>query len=174
MSQAARTAELSVINAPYDKNIKKLKLKIAPGDLIQLYEKDKQIFLGEVISKEKKGETGTVSYSCMDLMNHLLRSSGVYNFTDTTAEAIAKKLCMDFQIRTGSIAQTKTPIRKMIFDGCSVYDMVMMAYTKAAKQTGEEICLLYGRIKAFRPGKRNHSEKLCVRWKAEYDGQQPE
>lgn len=145
VSQAARTAELSVINAPYDKNIKKLKLKIAPGDLIQLYEKDKQIFLGEVISKEKKGETGTVSYSCMDLMNHLLRSSGVYNFTDTTAEAIAKKLCMDFQIRPGSIAQTKTPIRKMIFDGCSVYDMVMMAYTKAAKQTGKKyVCFMDG------------------------------
>lgn len=145
VSQAARTAELSVINAPYDKNIKKLKLRIATGDVIRLYEKEKQIFFGEVVSMEKKGETGTVTYSCMDLMNHLLRSSCVYNFSDTTAEAIAKKLCMDFKIQPGSIVKTKTPIRKMIFDGCSIYDMVMMAYTKAAKQTGKKyICFMDG------------------------------
>ncbi len=146
VSQAARTAEISVVNAPYDKNIKKLKLKIAAGDIIELYEKNNLIFFGEVITKEKKGETGTVSYSCMDLLNHLLRSTGVYNFSNTTAEAITRKLCLDFNIKTGSIAETKTPIGKMIIDGSSVYDIIMMAYTKAAAQTGKKhICRMEGK-----------------------------
>ena len=146
VSQAARTAELSVINAPYDKNIKKLKLKISAGDVIELHEKNNLIFLGEVITKEKKGETGTVTYSCMDLLNHLLRSTGTYNLSDTTAEAITRKLCSDFKIVTGSIEETKTPIHKMIIDGSCIYDMIMMAYTKAAAQTGKKyICRMEGK-----------------------------
>ena len=39
VSQAARTAEISVINAPDDKNIQSLKLHIGAGDLIKLPQK---------------------------------------------------------------------------------------------------------------------------------------
>ena len=144
-SQAARTAEITVINAPNDKNVTNLKLKIAAGDTIKLYENDELIFVGEVITKETTSETGTITYSCTDLLNHLLKSTGVYNFTDTTAEKITKKVCADFEIKTGTIAKTNAPIKKMIMDGSSIYDIIMAAYTKAAKQTGKKyICRMEG------------------------------
>lgn len=57
-SQAARTAEIAVINAPNDKNVTDLKLKIAAGDTIKLYENNTTLFIGEVITKETTSETG--------------------------------------------------------------------------------------------------------------------
>ena len=134
VSQAARTAEIAVINAPNDKNVKNLKLAIAAGHTIKLYEGGKVIFVGEVITKESTSETGTVTYYCTDLLNHLLKSTDVYNFADTTAEKITKKVCADFEIDTGTIV-----------DGSSIYDIIMQAYTKAAKQTGKKyICRMNG------------------------------
>ncbi|MCI9078995.1 MAG: hypothetical protein HFH68_08740 [Lachnospiraceae bacterium] len=145
VSEAARTADISVASAPEDKNIKSLGLNIGAGDTIKLYEDGELIFLGEVQASIKSGETGTVTYSCYDLLNHLLRSTGVYNFKNTTAEKITEKVCASLGIKTGSIAPTKVPLKKMIFDGDTFYDIIMKAYTKAAKQTGKKyICRMHG------------------------------
>lgn len=145
VSQAARTAEISVINAPNDKTVKKLKLNIGAGDVIKLYEDGSLLFFGEVQSARKTGETGTITYTCYDLLNHLLQSTGVYNFSNTTAERIVKKVCADLKIKTGSIAETKAAIKKLIIDGDSFYDIIVKAYTKAAKQTEKKyICRMNG------------------------------
>ena len=145
VSQAARAAEIAVIHAPNDKNAKKLKLNIGAGEVIKLYENGELIFFGEVQSARKTSETGTITYTCYDLLNHLLKSTGVYNFSDTTAERIAKKVCADLQVETGSIAETKATIKKMIIDGDTFYDIIMKAYTKAAEQTGKKyICRMKG------------------------------
>lgn len=145
VSQVARIAEVTVINAPNDKNVKNLKLNIGAGDAIKLYEDGDLLFFGEVQSARKTGETGVVTYTCYDLLNHLLKSTGVYNFSDTTAERITKKVCADLEIKTGGIAATKATIKKMIIDGDTFYDIIMKAYTKAAKQTGKKyICRMNG------------------------------
>lgn len=145
VSQAARTAEISVINAPNDKTVKKMKLNIGAGDVIKLYEGGNLLFFGEVQSARKTGETGTIAYTCYDLLNHLLQSTGVYNFSNTTAERIVKKVCADLKIKTGSIAETKAAIKKLLIDGDSFYDIIVKAYTKAAKQTEKKyICRMNG------------------------------
>jgi hypothetical protein len=145
VSQAARTAEIAVINAPNDKNVTNLKLNIGAGDTIKLYEDNDLIFFGEVQTAKKVSETGTVTYTCYDLLNHLLKSTGVYNFSNTTAERITKKVCADMQIGTGTITETKATIKKMIIDGDTFYDIIMKAYTKAAEQTGKKyICRMNG------------------------------
>ena len=58
-TQAARQASITVLNAPSDPNIKKLKLNLAVGDVIALYEDGKNIFYGEIQTSEKRGEIGT-------------------------------------------------------------------------------------------------------------------
>lgn len=145
VSQAARTAEITVLNAPDDKNIEKLNLNIGAGDIVKLYENGEMIFFGEVQTAEKLSGYGTVTYSCMDLLVHLLRSTAVYNFENTTAEDITRKVCADFEIETGEIAASKAPIKKMIVDGSTIYDIIMQAYTKASRQTGDlYICRMIG------------------------------
>lgn len=145
VSQAARTAEITVLNAPDDRNIEKLNLNIGAGDTIKLYENNENIFIGVVQTAEKLSQNGTVTYSCMDLLSHLLKSTGVYNFKNTTAEDITRKVCADFAIETGDIAASKAPIKKLIIDGSTIYDIIMQAYTKASKQTGNlYICRMTG------------------------------
>lgn len=145
VSQAARTAEVAVIHAPDDKNVNVLKLNIGAGDVIKLYEGADLLFFGEVQSTRKTGETGTVTYTCFDLLNHLLRSTGAYRFANTTAEAVTRKVCADLKIKTGSIAETKATIRKMIIESDTFYDIIMKAYTKAARQTQKKyICRMEG------------------------------
>lgn len=53
VSQAARAAEIAVVNAPNDKNIKNLKLNIGAGQIIKLYEDGELIFLAECRMPEK-------------------------------------------------------------------------------------------------------------------------
>lgn len=136
VSQAARTAEITLLNAPDDENMEALRLCIGAGDVIKLYENEKVLFFGEVQTAEKLSQYGSVTYSCMDLLVHLLRSTAVYNFENTTAEDITRKVCADFEIETGELAVSNVPIKKMIFDGNTVYDIIMQAYTKASRQTG--------------------------------------
>lgn len=145
VSQAARIAEIAVINAPNDANIIGLKLNIGAGDVVELRVNEAVIFFGEVQNARKTSETGTITYTCYDLLNHLLKSTGVYNFSNTSAERIAKKVCADLEIKTGNIVETKAIIKKMILDGDTFYDIIMKAYTKASEQTGKRyICRMNG------------------------------
>ena len=138
VEQASRELSISVLNAPNDINIKKLKLNIATGDILSLYEDKKLIFYGEVQTSEKKAEIGTITYKARDLMNHLLRINHKQNFKNKTAEGITREICRKYGIKIGQIAETKKEIKKMIIDDASLYDIIMMAYTKAAKSTGEK------------------------------------
>ena len=145
VSQAARTAEVAVINAPDDTNVESLRLGIGAGDAIKLYGGGSLIFYGEVQRARKESGSGAVAYDCCDLLNHMLKSTGIYNFSDTTAERVAKKVCADAGIKTGSIAGTKAAIKKMIVDGDTLYYIIMKAYKKAARQTGQKyICRMDG------------------------------
>lgn len=153
IEQAAREATITVLNAPNDSNITKLKLNIAPGDILKLYEGDTLIFYGEVQTSEKRDEIGTVSYKARDLLDHLLRINHKQKFKNKTAEAITKELCKKYGITTGSIVATKKVIKKLIIDDSSLYDIIMTAYTKASKSTGKKYM-------AYMSGK-----KLCVKVK---------
>lgn len=153
VEQAAREASITVLNAPNDPNITALKLNLAVGDVIALYEGKTLIFYGEIQTSEKKGEIGTVTYKARDLMDHLLRIEHKQTFKNKTAEAITKSICKKYGITTGTVTATKKAIKKIIIDGSSLYDVIMIAYTKAAKSTGKKYM-------AYMNGK-----KLCVKVK---------
>lgn len=144
-TQAAREASITVLNAPNDPNIKKLKLNLSVGDIISLYEDDINIFYGEIQTSEGKSSIGTVTYNARDLLGHLLRINHKGKFVKKTPEKIAAELCKKYGIKTTSIAKTKKSINKLIVDGDSIYDIVMIAYTKAAKATGKKyMCYMKG------------------------------
>lgn len=153
IEQAAREASITVLNAPNDPNITTLKLNLAVGDIIALYDGKDNIFYGEIQTSEKKGEIGTITYKARDLMEHLLRINHKQTFKGKTAEMITKLLCKKYGIATGTIVKTKKAIKKIIIDDSSIYDIIMIAYTKAAKSTGKKYM-------AYMNGK-----KLCVKVK---------
>lgn len=135
-NQCSRSVEFTIPCNPYDRDFENQAIKL--GDLIYLYDGSTQLFVGTVTSREKTAEVGSASYVAMDFMHHLLRSNGTYKFKKTTPEKIAKKVCKDLQIPTGSLAKTKCNIQKMFFEDQCIYDIIVRAYRKAKAKTGKK------------------------------------
>ena len=134
-SEVARKLELTVVNAPLDKNITPLKIGLA--DPIYFYEDDNktELFRGYITDREASSVTGTVTYTAYDLLYYTLKSSATYNFSGKTAEAITKVVCEDMEIPVGSLASTGLS-QKLIVQNVNIYEIIMQAYTQAYQQNG--------------------------------------
>ncbi len=132
-NQCSRQLTFTVPVNPYDKMFKSY--GIALGDLVKLYSDKKLLFLGTITAREKTAAVGTASYTAVDFMQHLLRSTGTYVFRNTTPEAIAKRLCTEMKIKIGSLAKTKIYIKRLIYEEQAIYDIIVGAYRKAKPQT---------------------------------------
>ena len=134
-SEVARKLELTVINAPLDKNITPLTINLA--DAIYLFDDDKtELFRGFVTDREANSVTGTVTYTAYDLLFYTLKSMATYNFSGKTAEAITKSVCDDVKLPVGKLATTGLS-QKLIVQNTSIYDIIMQAYTQAYQQNGK-------------------------------------
>ena len=79
-SEVARKLEITIVNAPLDKNITPLIIGLA--DPIYLFEDDgkTELFRGFVTEREASSTTGTVTYIAYDLLFYTLKSTATYNF----------------------------------------------------------------------------------------------
>lgn len=144
-SEASRSVDFDYINAPYDSTVNLP--SIATGDYISLEDrKEGEIFFGQIFGVEKSSQTGTITFTAYDMMKHLLESTGQYNFKNLTAEAIASQVCADIQVPIRHLHPTGVNIASMICDKMKMYDIVMAAYTKAHKITGDKyFAMIYKR-----------------------------
>ena len=144
-SEASRSVDFDYINAPYDNTVNLP--SIATGDYISLEDtKEGEIFFGQIFGVEKSSQTGTITFTAYDMMKHLLESTGQYNFKNLTAEAIASQVCADIQVPIRHLHPTGVNIASMICDKMKMYDIVMAAYTKAHKITGDKyFAMIYKR-----------------------------
>ncbi len=144
-SEASRSVDFDYINAPYDKSVNLP--SIATGNYISLEDtKEGEIFFGQIFGVEKSSQTGTITFTAYDMMKHLLESTGQYNFKNLTAEAIASQVCADIQVPIRYLHPTGVNIASMICDKMKMYDIVMAAYTKAHKITGDKyFAMIYKR-----------------------------
>lgn len=134
--QAARTLTFGVAYSPDDKNVEFLDIK--NGDKITFYPgypyDTKTKFEGIVTTRERKSESGELTYTAMDAMIHLLRSSGTYKFEKKTPETITQMICRDVGLQVGNLAKTNVNIPKIFFQERPYYEIIMAAYTKAYKK----------------------------------------
>ena len=115
---------------------------IKTGDLICFYDGSTKLFHGKITKRERKGETGTISYTSYDYLLYLIRSKGTYKFKRKTPEQITRLICKDLKIKVKSIAKTKLKIKKILFTDKEFYNMILAAYTKASKKTGTNYQIL--------------------------------
>lgn len=133
----ARTLDIAYLNAPYDPVLRKLPT-ISCGDYVIFKYSRKERFYGRVYSVEKTSEAGTVTIHCIDNSQFLLKNTVNRIFKNTTPEAIAKKLCAEFGMKTGSIAPTGINIKRLICKEDTIIDIIMKAYTIAHKSNGKK------------------------------------
>ena len=132
--QVCRTVNFSVPWNPYDSNFSKFVYKV--GDLVYLFIDKSLKFAGMVTDAEQRSQKGTISYTAKDYMYHLIKSSGTYNFKNTTAEAIAKKICNEIGISYKNVYSTGINIKTLLVQNITLYDIIMKAYTIAAETDG--------------------------------------
>lgn len=144
-SQASRQLTISVLYSPLDQNLKDI--NIAIGDRIKLLYEDNILLIDAMVyTRERVGQQGTISYSCYDDLNLLIKSSASYNFKNTTPEKVTETVCNDLNISIGSFSKTNISISKLLVEGESIYNIIMKAYTKAFQNNGKKyIPLMVGR-----------------------------
>ncbi len=134
-SQAARQLSFDYINAPFDSyNLP----TVSTGDVVSFTPDEEEVFYGQIFGSEKSSVVGTITFTAYDMMRNLLESTGQYNFKNVTPEAVAQKVCSDAQIPIQSVYGTGVNIASMLCDDMSLYDVIMAAYTKAYRITGDK------------------------------------
>ena len=134
-SQAARQLSFDYVNAPFDGYGLPA---VSTGDVVSFTPEGEEVFYGQIFGSEKSSAVGTITFTAYDMMKNLLESTGQYNFKNVTPEAIAQKVCSDAQIPIQSVYGTGINIASMLCDDMSLYDVIMAAYTKAYRITGDK------------------------------------
>ncbi|SDR81445.1 hypothetical protein SAMN05444162_0104 [Paenibacillaceae bacterium GAS479] len=104
------------------------------GDAILCRWKDEELFRGTVFSLDHSSD-GQLTLTAYDQLYYLVNNSDTYTFKGLTAAGILRKLCSDFQLTPGSIADTRHVVSQISEDE-SLYDMVLRALDSTYKQLG--------------------------------------
>lgn len=149
--QCARTLELGLLSSATDKNVPVLSCPLGSGVL--LTDSGRGLFSGYIFTRQKATSDSVIDLSCYDRGIYVKRCEAVYKFTNMTPEAITARICADFGIEVGAIAETGVKISRN-FIGVSLHKIIQTAYTLAAEATGEAYLI------------RFEGAKLCVIKKA--------
>ena len=140
--QCARSLEVELIYSPTDKIVPVAQIDLGNG--ITLMQDNRTLFMGFVVSLSKSTNSSTISVKCFDFGFYLKRNKATYQFKGQSPEAITRRVCSDFGIKVGTLATGGIAITRN-FIGCTLYDIIMTAYTLAAEQNGKKyICVFRG------------------------------
>lgn len=145
--QCARTLEFGLLSSPTDKSIPAVRCDL--GNAVTLFQDSTELFEGYAFSRQKSTNGSTIDIGCYDRGIYLKKNEGSYKFTNTTPEAVAKKVAADFGIPAGEIAATGFSFSRN-FLGVSLYSIIAAGYTLASRKNGKKYHI------GFRGG------KLCV------------
>lgn len=131
--QAARRLEFGIAVHPHDAYLPRITLKM--GDMVALIDdKGKELFQGYVFYKEKSINGNEMQVTAYDRLIYLLKSKGTYNFKNMTPQAITSKVCSDFGIPIGRLADGRSLNR--LFDAENIYNIIMTVYTIESNKSG--------------------------------------
>lgn len=130
--QVARRLEFSYAFEPRDPNLQQYVINL--GETIYGYDEDgNKVFEGNVYRLERNTQQSEIQVVCYDHLFVLCRSKMTHKFTDMTAEDITKAVCAEMGVIVGTLAETGKKI-SFIAQEKTGYQIIMIAYTEAAKQ----------------------------------------
>jgi hypothetical protein len=136
--QACRTLNVSLTNTL---DGRKRLFTFEKGKEIRFYNYGTELFRGVIFADEISSD-GTHTITAYDENVYLTKSIDSRTFKKMKASDIVKRLCSDFGIPVGSIADTGYVIPKLILRDKSLYDMIITALTETKKHTGRRFILL--------------------------------
>ncbi len=132
--QCARTLEFGFLSSPTDKNVPVISCPL--GSAVLFRDAGIELFDGYIFTRQKATGDSVIDITAYDHGIYVKQNEAVYKFTNTTPEAITARICADFGIEVGTIAETGVKISRN-FIGVGLYKIIQTAYTLAAETTGE-------------------------------------
>ncbi len=130
--QVARRLEFSYVFEPRDPNLQQYVINL--GETVYAYDEEgNEVFEGNVYRIERNTQQSEIQITCYDHLFVLCRSKMTRKFTDMTAEDITKAVCAEMGVLVGNLAETGKKI-SFIAQEKTGYQIIMIAYTEAAKQ----------------------------------------
>lgn len=140
VGQCARTLDFPLLVSEMDKGLAVVPCEL--GSRVHFYQGDELLFDGFVFSCQRNTTGNTIEVGCVDRGIYLKRNAASYKFKNQTPEAITRRLCGDFSIPIGTLAETGISVSRN-FPGVSLYQMIQTAYTLAAESTGEKYTMRF-------------------------------
>lgn len=91
-----------------------LKYQVNEGDTVRLFENDKEVFLGIVVTKRNK--TNSREFTCFDFAFYLNKSKTIKQFRNVSADTAVKQLLNEFSVPIGGISPMPAAIKKIYYD----------------------------------------------------------
>lgn len=133
-NEVSRKLELEILFNPNDDYIPKLNFNI--GDMIILNsDNGKELFQGFILEIDKNAQNSNLSLVCVDALYYLLKSDGIYNFDNKTAEFITETICNGAKIAIGSLV--KTNVAQNLPANDNLFNIIKDAYEYAGTVTGK-------------------------------------
>lgn len=123
-----RECSFGVIQNQSVKELPVLNIKL--GDLITVMHNNLTLFSGFVWNKTKDAQGSVIDFLAKDRGIYLNKNQAYYNFKNILPQDITKKICADYGITVGSVAQVDTPISR-IFMGDTLYKIIISSYNLA-------------------------------------------
>lgn len=131
----SRMLEFTLISSDIDINIPKFDLPLS--SLVIFYEDNKELFRGFVYTRDFSSDKNTVNYICFDYCAKLNDIKVSYNIKNKKPHEITNQIFGDYGIKKDNIINSTVSIKKLFID-CSIYDVIMSAYTEQFKKDGKK------------------------------------
>ncbi|MGJ9460125.1 XkdQ/YqbQ family protein [Oceanobacillus sp. CF4.6] len=109
--------------------------KVEEGDTVLFKWNEKELFRGTVFSKDRT-KSGTLSLVAYDMLHHLLLSKDIYVFENKRATDIVTRICKDFQIPYGAMANTSVRLNEIFQNETTLYDIILRSLVNTEKESG--------------------------------------
>jgi len=134
-SQAARKIDVTMAYSIFDKN--QPRVGVSSGTMVWLVDDvEGEIFRGIVFNRSITSNE-ELKFTAYDYLIYFLKSKASFNFTNTTAEAIATKVCGEVAVTAGSMASTGVKF-SLLVQAKTLYEIIMEGYATASKTTGKQ------------------------------------
>lgn len=161
--QCARTLEFSLVSSYTDRHLPAVQCEL--GYNVQFYQDARLLFDGFVVSRQRSTEGSTVDVTCLDRGWYLKRNTASYSFSEQTPEAIARRICNDFEIGVSELAAGGKRITRNFF-GATLYDIIITAYNLASQENGKRYYAGFVGDKFFVREKKAGEETLVIEGEA--------
>lgn len=115
--------------------------KVKTGNTVLFKWKGTELFRGTVFDVDRT-KSGVVTVVAYDMLQYLLLNKDVYVFNNKRVTDMVKRICKDFQIPTGSIANTGVRLKEVFTNETTLYDMILKGIVNTEKQSGRRYQLL--------------------------------